>query len=533
MCGICGAFEFAGRGAVDEPAVRAMLDSIVHRGPDEEGIFADGDVGFGTRRLSIIDLEGASQPLMNEDASIVVAFNGEIYNFRELQDGLRSRGHSLRSEGDGEVIAHLYEELGVRCVEELDGMFAFAVWDKRARHLLIARDRLGIKPLYYAAGPDRLVFGSEIKALLRYTGVSPRLDVTALGHFLALKYVPSPRTMFGGIASLPPGHVLECTERGVAVSRYWDVSFARPSVRRSEGEYVEELGEHLRRAVGSQLVSDVPFGAFLSGGVDSSTIVALMSGFLDQPVKTFAVGFEGAGASASELPFARMVAERYGTDHHEVLVTPSDLMRLAKKVVWHLDQPIADNACLPNYIVASLASQHVKMVLTGEGGDELFAGYARYAGERFAPAFGRLPASARRAVLGLSSRLPLLRRPKLALYALSQTDDVRRLVNWFPLFNTEMLEQLSAGELARAVEESPAEAVFAEQLGGADGPDALSRMLYVDTKLWLPDDLLARGDKMSMAASLEARVPLLDHRLVEFAATVPPNLKVRRFTRKY
>ena len=531
MCGICGAYQ---KGAgVDEGAIRRMLGSIVHRGPDEEGTHFDGEIGLGARRLSIIDLPGGSQPVTSEDGTVTVVFNGEIYNYRELQAELRARGHTLRSAGDTEVLAHLYEEHGDDVVHRLQGMFAFAVWDTRRRRLLLARDRLGVKPLYYATTPDRVVFASEIKALFHYPGVEARPDLTALGNFLALKYVPAPQTMFQGISALPPGHLLSVGPDGMDVRRYWDVSFRRDEPPAREEEYAERLRDLLRDAVRAQLVSDVPFGAFLSGGVDSSTVVALMSEFLDQPVKTFAVGYGGEYAAASELPFARIVAERYETDHHEVLIEPSDFIELAEKVVWHLDQPIADNACLANYMVAALASKHVKMVLSGEGGDELFAGYARYAGEKFAPAYQRVPAPARSLALKLSERVPLLRRPKLALYALSQSDPLVRMANWFPLFNSDMRAELASGELEVLLGSAAPEQVFATHVAQSDATDTLSRMLYVDTKLWLPDDLLARGDKMSMAVSLEARVPLLDHRLVEFAAQVPPNLKVRRLARKY
>jgi asparagine synthase (glutamine-hydrolysing) len=530
VCGICGAYEYAGRGAVEPSVIGDMLEVIRHRGPDDEGLHVEDGLGIGNRRLSIIDLPGGRQPIANEDGSVVVVFNGEIYNYRELAARLRARGHAFATASDTEVVVHLYEELGDELVHELRGMFAFAVWDARRRRLLLARDRLGIKPLYYADGRGRLVFGSEIKAMLRHPDVFARPDLGALGHYLSLKYVPAPETMFEGISALPPGHLLTCDARGACVRRYWDLSFARNgAARASEAEYAERLRELLRESVRMHLVSDVPFGAFLSGGVDSSTIVALMSEVLDAPVKTFSVGFEGDGAAYSEIEFARLVARRYGTEHHEVVIGARDFVATAEKVVWHLDQPIADDACLPNYMVAELASRHVKMVLTGEGGDELFAGYARYAGERFAPLFARVPVALKSLALGAASALPGLRRPKLALYALCQSDETVRLANWFPLFNDEAKATLVSASLAG----DGAAAVFARELAATDATDVLSRMLYVDTKLWLADDLLARGDKTSMAASLEARVPLLDHQLVEFAASLPPELKLRRLTRKY
>lgn len=533
MCGICGVYEYRDAQPVSSTLLRDMCGTIYHRGPDEEGVHLDRNLDIGIRRLSIIDVAGGSQPICNEDGSVVVVFNGEIYNYPELAERLRARGHRLVTSCDTEVIAHLYEDHGDELVHELRGMFGFAVWDVRRRRLFIARDRLGIKPLYYTDAHGRLVFGSEIKAILRHPDVEARPSMEALGNFLSLKYVPAPQTLFEGIHALPPGHSLTCDERGVQVRRYWDLSFPRPANGKLEEEdAAEQLRSLLEESVRIHLMSDVPFGAFLSGGVDSSTIVALMSQFMSEPVKTFSVGFEGEGSEVSELPYARMVAERYETDHHEVFVGPQDLIDKSEKLIWHLDQPIADEAVLANYMVADLASRHVKMVLTGEGGDELFAGYARYSGERLSPVFRRMPGAARSLALAASSRVPRMRRQKLALYALCQPDEVSRFTNWFPLFNRDAKAELLAGDLKGPLS-GTADSVFAEHLDRTDARDPLSRMLYVDTKLWLVDDLLARGDKTSMAASVEGRVPLLDHKLVEFAATLPPELKIKGMARKY
>ena len=534
MCGICGIVEFASGHLADEHALGDMLQVIHHRGPDDEGTYGEGEVALGMRRLSIIDLAGGSQPIFSEDRMVVCVLNGEIYNYRELTSRLRLRGHRFATSSDTEVLVHLYEDLGDDCVHELRGMFAFAIWDRRRRRLLVARDRLGIKPLYYAESAGRLVFGSEIKAILQHPAVAARPHMPAIGDFLSLKYVPAPETMFEGIAALPPGHLLTCGATGVATRRYWDLSFAegqRPPA--SDGAYAEELAALLRESVKLHLVSDVPFGAFLSGGLDSSTVVALMSQILSEPVKTFSVGFVGDGADYSELPYARQVADHCATDHHEVILGATDLVERSEQVAWHLDQPIADEACLANYLVAELASRHVKMVLTGEGGDELFAGYARHSGDRLAPLFQRMPASARSLLRSISQHLPGLRRQRLALYALSQPDEVGRLVNWFPLFNPDQKQALLLPDAQAAMNDSSPSEAFASCLADADSTDRLSRMLYVDTKLWLPDDLLARGDKTSMATSLEARVPLLDHKLVEFAASLPSRVKLRRLTRKY
>ena len=534
MCGIAGVYEYATGRPVETQALLDMLSVIRHRGPDDEGTYVHNNFAMGMRRLSIIDLAGGKQPISNEDGSVTVVFNGEIYNYRELREKLRARGHKLVTASDTEVIVHLYEELGQDCVRELRGMFGFALWDAARQRLFIARDRLGIKPLYYLEHRGCLIFASEIKAILQHPHVTADVNMDALSQFISLKYVPAPQTMFAGIRCVPPGHTITCDPQKLEVKSYWQLSFARDeNYNASEEKCAEQLAELLRECVKLHLVSDVPFGAFLSGGVDSSTIVALMSQLLDRPVKTFSVGFDGNGAAYSELPYARLVSKRYETDHHEILVRPSDLMNLAEKVVWHLDQPIADNACVANYMVAELASRHVKMVLTGEGGDELFAGYARYAGEAMWSWFRNIPQPARSLAVRLSKRIPGFRRPKLALFALSQPSEVTRLTNWFPLFNSEMRAQLLSDQFKRATSDASAERIFAEHLAATDATDSLSRMLYLDTKLWLPDDLLARGDKTSMASSLEARVPLLDHKLVEFAASLPPHMKLKGLTRKY
>jgi asparagine synthase (glutamine-hydrolysing) len=532
VCGITGAFHFGDGSPVPEQVLQEMLQVITHRGPDDDGLYFDNDLALGMRRLSIIDLSGGKQPIYNEDGNVVIVFNGEIYNYRQLKEDLEKKGHVFKTASDTEVIVHLYEEYGDACVEYLRGMFGFAVWDIQKRRLLIGRDHMGVKPMYYTVRNNRLIFGSEIKAILQHPDVNVELHQEGLSNFISLRYVPAPQTMFEGIYALPPAHILTCDGDSINVRSYWDVSYAagEDTPHRSEEEYAEELEALLRESVHMQLMSDVPFGAFLSGGIDSSTIVALMSEFLNEPVKTFTVGFDAEG---SEAPYARLVAEMYQTDHHEVTFQAEHLTGLAEKIVWHLDQPIGDQATVANYAVAELASQHVKMVLTGEGGDELFAGYARYAGERLSPIFKTMPQAARSLALNLSSRVPGMRKAKVGLYALCQPEEVARYTNWFPLFNADRKESLLSDQLKSQLNGTSTEDVFAEHLARTDATDPLSRMLYVDSKLWLPDDLLARGDKTSMATSLEARVPLLDHKLVEFAATVPPNLKVKGLKRKY
>ncbi len=529
---------------LDRTILSDMLQAILHRGPDEDGRLEDGPLAMGMRRLSIIDLADGTQPIFDESGRYGIVFNGEIYNYRELRQQLLARGHQLKTHSDTETIVHLYEEFGADCLEHLRGMFAFAIWDQRERSLFVARDRMGIKPLYYSQTSAGFVFGSEIKSLLLHPAVQRQVDIQALSQYVSLKYVPAPRTLFAGISSLEPGHWLRIQDgRVVAKQRYWDLPFADPEQmasldrigdsdgrRRSDEEYTDELLALLQESVALHLRSDVPFGAFLSGGLDSSTIVALMAQQLSAPVKTFSVGFDGEGVQ-DELPYAAQVAQAFGCEHHTLKIGASDFLSLAEKVLWHLDQPIADQATIATHMVAKLARQHVKMVLTGEGGDELFAGYARYAGERYARYGQWLPTPVAAGLRWGAERLPGLRRAKIALTACSYRDEAQRFANWFPMFKEDAKRQLFVAGRA-ALGQGVAE-VFAAELSRCRATDSVQRMLYVDSKLWLVDYLLLRGDKLTMANSLEARVPLLDHKLVEFAARLPADLKLRDGQRKY
>lgn len=530
MCGIAGILQLDRQHHAPADVLHGMLRSIVHRGPDEDGQLIDGELAMGMRRLSIIDLADGQQPIFNASGRFGVVFNGEIYNYRELRAELQSQGYRFRTNSDTEVLVHLYEEYGTACLEHLRGMFGLAIWDNQRRSLFLARDRLGVKPLYYARRDGVLVFGSEIKAMLVHPKVNAALDLVGLDQYLSLKYVPAPRTMFDGICSLPPGHSMLVQDGVVSVERYWDVSFRKSVPAKSEGEYCERLLELLRESVGLRLRADVPFGAFLSGGVDSSTIVALMAEQISGPVKTFCVGFEGGG-EADELPYAQQVADRFGCDHHTLVVTAKDFLTYADDVLWHLDQPIADQATVATHMVAKLARGHVKMVLTGEGGDELFAGYARYHGEQYSGWFKGLPSLMGSWLRGGSRLLPGMRRGKIAINALTIQDEPTRFANWFPMFN----DETKARVLQAALGEAPdtVAQVIGDQLDRCDAESALDRMLYADSKLWLPDYLLLRGDKLTMANSLEARVPLLDHKLVEFAAQLPEHFKLRGRQRKY
>lgn len=532
MCGIAGIIRFNDRNEHSDltQILGDMLGVIVHRGPDDGGMMIESEVAMGMRRLSIIDLHDGQQPISNEDERYTVVFNGEIYNYVELRKELADRGHQFKTNSDTEVIVHLYEDYGEKCVDHLRGMFAFSVWDRQREKLFIARDRLGIKPLYYHISEKNFVcFGSEIKSLLCCPAVPRELDRFALSDYLSLKYVPAPRTMFKGIEVLPPGHTLTIENGVVKRKQYWDLDFSEKSTL-GENANIDSLLDHLRESIRLRLRADVPFGAFLSGGLDSSLIVALMSEQLEQPVNTFSVGFAGSG-EADELPFARIVADQFNCKHHELVVTADDFIQNAEKVIHHLDQPIADQATVATYMVAGLARQHVKMVLTGEGGDELFAGYARYSVERLSNTFRLLPSPIGKIIRGAASKLPGLRRQKIAINALTQRCEIKRFSNWFPMFNDELKQQAISNSFLPYVSE--VNEAFASCLRSTTAKSPLDRMLYVDSKTWLPDYLLLRGDKLTMAQSLEARVPLLDHHLVEFACGLNPNMKVRGRTRKY
>jgi len=510
-----------------------MLGSIVHRGPDDEGRLQDRELHFGMRRLSIIDLAEGHQPIFDESRRYAVVFNGEIYNYRELRSELIAKGHQFRTNSDTEVIVHLFEDHREKCLDHLRGMFGIAIWDNQRRELFIARDRLGVKPLYYAQTKNDFVFGSEIKAILQHPEVPARADLAGISDYLSLKYSPAPKTMFENISSLPPGHFMLVNENGIKIQQYWDLPFAHESDitdnKFSDQEYEERLLALLKESVRLRLRSDVPFGAFLSGGLDSSTIVALMVQELSTPVNTFSVGFGGEG-EPDELPYAQAVADHFGCQHHTLRITADDFLNYAQTVLWHLDQPIADQATVATFMVAKLAREHVKMVLTGEGGDELFAGYARYEGERWSPYTTWMPRFVGASIRSISNRMPGLRRAKIAVSALTRRDEADRFANWFPMFSDDAKEQLIRSHHADM--KQGAGPLFAATLSHCKAREPLSRMLYADSKMWLPDYLLLRGDKLTMAHSLEARVPLLDHKLAEFAASLPSRLKLAGKKRK-
>jgi len=527
MCGIFGFFNTDSTRPADAHALRRMEETLVHRGPDGGGLHADGPVGIGMRRLSIIDLKTGEQPLANEDGTIWVVFNGEIYNYRELTAELLGKGHRFSTASDTEVLVHLWEEHGEACVERLRGMFAFAIWDGVGRTLFLARDRLGIKPLYYAQTPRGFVFGSELKAVTRNRWIAGRPDRRAIAAYLQYGYVPDPLSIVEGVAKLPPGSTLTVREGRAGVPRrYWDVTacFRNGVSPRSEEEASEALWTLLRDAVRSHLASDVPVGAFLSGGIDSSTVVAIMAAEVGVPIKTFSVGFQEQGYD--ELPYARQVAERFATEHHELVVGPQDLGML-DDLLRAFDEPFADVSAIPTYLVSRLARQHVKVVLSGDGGDELFAGYDRYVVDHRRRHLGRL------ADLGLGGGLRVLSRilpegtpGKNLAYNLS-LPRVERYLDSISLFPRRALEK-SLLDPAVAYDGEP---LFATTQTA--GLDPLSRLQALDLRTYLPGDILTKLDRMSMANSLEARVPLLDHHLVEFAGALPVPLRLRAEQTKY
>jgi asparagine synthase (glutamine-hydrolysing) len=528
MCGIYGLFNIEGAPA-SRAVPRRMARLTVHRGPDDEGLHCDGPLAFGMRRLSIIDVGGGHQPLTNEDESLVLIANGEIYNHRALRDDLSQRGHRFRSASDCEAILHLYEEYGDDCVLHLNGMFAFALWDAKRMRLLIARDRLGIKPLYVHNDGKRLLFASEAKALLAAPGMSAELDRAAVSSYLALGYVPAPQSMFLRIRKLPPATLL-VAEGGRVVERcYWQVS---SEVERGipELDWIASVRAALERSTQMQMVSDVPIGAFLSGGIDSSAVVAFMAAHSERPVKTYAIGF-GSGKAESyynELPYAKRVAALFGTDHHEIVVRP-DVVALLPQLLWHMDEPLADTAFVTTYLVSEFARRDVTVILSGVGGDEIFGGYRRYLGSHYQGYFDRFPASFRRMAVALSQKLPSDRH--------SAFMNASRLAKGFlssaglPLEEryrsyVEVFRQDDAAFLLRDAPDSGEDLLDAAFRCSA-GSDELNRMLQVDVRTQLPDDLLLLTDKMSMAVSLECRVPFLDHELVELAARMPQSVKIR------
>ena len=552
MCGIAGKLYFDPERPVERDILERMNAVQAHRGPDDAGIYCEGPVGLAHRRLSIIDLSPAGhQPMCNEDGTIWIVFNGEIYNFLSLRPALLARGHRFRSQTDTEVILHLYEDHGVGCLEFLRGMFALAIWDTHRRQLFLARDRLGKKPLCYQQDAGAFRFASEAKAILQDPAVEARPDPRAISQYLTYGYVPSPNSAFQGMRKLPPAHYLLCRLPAAAqagdgkaeVFRYWRLRRDQKLVR-PEAEWCEEILTRLEEAVRLRLISDVPLGAFLSGGIDSSAVVAMMSRAGTTPgrgggvIKTFSIGFDEP--EYDELRYARLVAKRLGTDHHELVVRP-DAVAILPKLAWHYDEPFGDSSAVPTYYVAQMTRQYVTVALNGDAGDENFGGYDRYVANVLAASFDRWPGASllRRAIRwGLpywprtGGRRSLLSRGRRFLDGLTEVPE-RRYARWFCHFYGDRKDELLSPDFRLCLDGEDALDILLTAYRESDAPDFVDATLGVDAGLYLPDDLLVKVDIASMAHSLEARSPFLDHEFMEFVATIPSNLKVRGSTKKY
>ncbi len=534
MCGIAGKLNLS-LSPASPPVIQAMCDGIAHRGPDDWGLYVRGPVGLGSRRLSIIDLEGGHQPISNEDETIWIVFNGEIYNFPELRQELVQQGHLFRTNTDTEVIVHLYEEHGVDCLQHLNGMYAFALWDEPRQRLFVARDRLGEKPLVYSLRPDGLTFASEIQSVLRDPEVLREFDLQALDLYLTLLYIPAPWTIFKHIRKLPPGHYLLAENGQVTIQRYWQLDFGHKTAL-STAEAGEAILHLLEDSTRRRMISDVPLGAFLSGGIDSGAVVALMSRVSPQPVRTFSVGFEGNDYTNDELPYARRMADRYGTRHEELWVRPH-MADVLPKLVRHYGEPFGDGSAIPTYYISQAARQHVTVVLTGDGGDELFGGYGWY--QRFA-AFDLRRELGQTWGDGLRRSTGYLRSldPWRALGTVKgaaawtghlmqmQRNPVTRYGQQTAYFQDDLRQRIYTAQVRNSLGPIDPLRVYHDRNGQATGWESLDRIFYLDHTTYLPDDILAKVDIASMACSLETRPPFLDHRLVELAASLPVSTKV-------
>jgi len=534
MCGIAGRVNFATGAPVAAETVRAMCDLVAHRGPDGHGVHCDGPLGFGHRRLAIIDLSpGGAQPMRTPDGALVITFNGEIYNYRELKAELTGLGHGFRSESDTEVILAAYRQWGTAAVTRLDGMFAFALWDAPRRRLVVARDRLGKKPLHYRIDRDGIAFASEPKAFLAEPGFSREADLQAVSHYLALQYVPAPLSGFKGVRKLPPAHTLVVEDGRVTIERYWRLSYVPQLSEISDAEAQEGLTTRLRHAVAQRLISDVPLGAFLSGGIDSGLVVSFMAE-LAPTVRTFSIGF--GEKEYNELPAARLVAEQYRTRHTQFVVEPHAI-DLLPQLVWHYGEPYGDSSALPTYILSELTRRHVTVALNGDAGDENFAGYDRYVASELARRADVVPRPLRRLVAATAtavaggSRHRTVRRARRFLATLAEPPN-RRYAAWMTYFDAERMAQLATPALLDGVTGTAVD-LIEQAFDASDAPTALERTLNVDVVTYLPDDLLVKVDIATMAHGLEGRSPLLDHHVMEYAARLPARFKVRGGEKKW
>jgi len=539
MCGIAGILEADIARRPDPAVMRSMTRALFRRGPDDEGFFGRDNVALGMRRLAIIDVAGGRQPIANEDGTLWIVFNGEIFNHEELRDGLIRRGHELQTRSDTETILHLFEEEGPRCLDRLRGMFAIAIWNTRRRQLFIARDRLGIKPLHYFWDGRRLVFGSEIKALLRHPAVPAAIDWTAADAFFTYGYIPAPYTIYRDVRQLLPGHYMLADGHGLRQTRYWDLAFG-PKLKGSDADFEDELVARLRESVRLRMLSEVPLGAYLSGGIDSGVAVAMMAETSERPVNTFTIGFGGeTGNFFDERQLAREVSARLRTHHREFEVQP-DVEEALDAALGAFDQPFADDSLVPTHHICRMARSHVTVALTGLGGDEGLAGYERYLGLLLSERVARRPwrwllKAAAPAVQGLrEQRGGHYRVNHLKRFMASATlPPDRRWQGFQAVFSKEGRRSLYQRRIAREIDFDAVDALGHQHFGRCDSDDPLDRALYQDIKMYLPDDILALTDRVGMWHSLELRVPLVDHTLLEFCARLPRRMKIRRGRKKY
>ena len=529
MCGICGVLNFHKDHVVEEAEVHRMCQVIQHRGPDDEGIYVNKNVGIGMRRLSIIDLSGGHQPISNEDKSVWIVFNGEIYNYKNIRNELIQKGHQFTTNSDTETILHAYEEYGETCPEKLNGMFGFAIWDGRNNRLFLARDRIGIKPLYYYLDSNRLVFGSELKSILQVKDIPRQVNPKALDNFLTFEYVPAPLSIFQGIKKLEPGHTLMWDNGKTTIRKYWNLEYREKKT--SEAQICEELEALLQDAVNIRLMSEVPLGAFLSGGIDSSTIVGLMSRELTQPVKTFSIGFEDS--TYNELKYARIIAQKFNTEHHEFTIQPNAVDLTEKLVKNIVDEPFGDFSLFPTYLVSKMARDYVTVTLSGDGGDELFGGYDTYIAERMGRIYQAIPKPLRKYVIeAVLAKIPptdkkkgLINRAKRFVEGARLPVDLQH-TRWMIFLSGQEKKLLYNQNYAAHLQSEDEYDFIRNYFRMSTATERLDQQQYVDIKSYMVDDILVKVDRMSMATSLEARVPFLDHRVVEFTTTIPSRLKL-------
>lgn len=538
MCGICGVYNFGNKKPVNQQLLKGMSDVIKHRGPDDEGFYIEGEIGLAHRRLSIIDLASGHQPICNEDKTIWIVFNGEIYNYQHLRQILTSKGHIFQTNSDTEAIIHLYEEIGDDFVKDLRGMFAIALWDSKKKKLVLARDRLGKKPVYYLLDDKgRCIFGSEIKSILQYEDICKEINIEALDDYLSFLCVPGDKSIFKGIKKLLPGHIFVCTPEKSWTQEYWDIEFKEDKPSKGVQYYKDNLFNLLKDAVSCRLMSEVPLGAFLSGGIDSSCVVALMSSLQTQPVITSSIGFKEK--VFDETRFANIIADKYKTNHHLHIVEPQ-AVEILSKIVWHFDEPFADSSAVPTYYVSKTAKEHVTVALSGDGGDEVFAGYWSYNYDRIENFFRSLcPDFVRKKVIPLmlkfypeSSIFSKFIRVKGLLTAISYPLE-KSFMRSRATFDYQMKEMLYSTETKTRLKDYNPFSVVQPYFEKTNGWDFLSFLQYLDIKTYLPNDILVKVDRMSMAVSLEVRAPLLDHKLIEWTTFIPPDLKLKGWNSKY